>query len=52
MDVLSSQSLVVSGGEVADIKSACDFFSALTAVIRWPVYLCYAGTSISSDVMT
>jgi hypothetical protein len=39
-----------SGWEVTGIKSAEKFFSALTEVLPLPVYLCFQGTSISSDV--
>jgi hypothetical protein len=42
----------VSGWQVAGIKSAEKFFSALSAVLPLPVRLCFEGTSISSDVRT
>ena len=38
------------GWQVFGIKLAADFFSALTGFLRLPVYLCFEGTSISSDV--
>jgi hypothetical protein len=49
---MSSKPLFVSGWEVAGIRSAEKFFSALTEVLRLPVHLCFEGTSISSDVRT
>jgi len=52
MEAMSSSPLFVSGWEVAGIRSAEKFFSALTEVLPLPVHLCFEGTSISSDVRT
>ncbi len=52
MEAMSSISLFVSGWEVAGIRNAEKFFSALTEVLPLPVHLCFEGTSISSDVRT
>jgi hypothetical protein len=52
MEAMSSKPLFVSGWEVAGIRSAEKFFSALTEVLPLPVHLCFEGTSISSDVRT
>jgi len=52
IEAMSSRPLFVSGWEVAGIRSAEKFFSASTEVLRWPVHLCFEGTSISSDVRT
>jgi hypothetical protein len=49
---MSSKPLFVSGWEVAGIRNAEKFFSALTEVLALPVHLCFEGTSISSDVRT
>jgi hypothetical protein len=47
---MSSKPLFASGWEVAGIRTAEEFFSALTEVLPLPVHLCFEGTSISSDV--
>jgi len=52
MEARSSSPLFVSGWEVAGIRSAGKFFSALTEVLPLPVHLCFEGTSVSSDVRT
>jgi hypothetical protein len=49
---MSSSPLFVTGWQVAGIKSAEKFFSALTGVLPLPVRLCFEGTTISSDVRT
>jgi hypothetical protein len=36
--------------QIFGIKRAADFFSALTGFLPLPLYLCFEGTSISSDV--
>ncbi len=38
------------GWQIFGIKRAVDFFSALTGFLPFPLYLCFEGTSISSDV--
>ena len=52
MEAMSSSPLFMSGWQVAGIRSAEKFFSALTEVLPLPVHLCFEGTSISSDVRT
>jgi hypothetical protein len=52
MDAMPSRPLFVSGWKVAGIRSAEQFFSALTEVLPLPVRLCFEGTSICSDVRT
>jgi len=52
MEAMSISPLFVSGWEVAGIRSAEKFFSALTQVLPLPVNLCFEGTSISPDVRT
>jgi hypothetical protein len=52
MEPMSSSPLLVRGWEVAGIGSADKFFSALTVILPSPTYLCFEGTSISSDVRT
>jgi hypothetical protein len=50
MGARSSRPLFASGWEVAGIRSAEKFSSALTEVLPLPMNLCFEGTSISSDV--
>jgi len=47
---MSSEPILSSGWEVAGIKRADQFFSALTEVLRLPVRLCFEGTNVSSEV--
>jgi hypothetical protein len=47
---MSSKPIFLSGWEVAGIKKADQFFSALTEVLPLPVHLCFEGTNISSEV--
>ena len=47
---MSAKPLFVSGWEVAGIRSAEKFFSALPEILPLPANLCFEGTSISSDV--
>jgi hypothetical protein len=48
---MSSDSHFRCGWQVFGIKRAARFFSALTGFLPLPVYLCFEGTSISSDVV-
>jgi len=50
MRAMSTKPLFVSGWEVAGIRSAEKFFSAVSNVLPLPVYLCFEGTRISSEV--
>src|SRR3984893_17150422 len=50
--MMSTRPLFVTGWQVAGIKSAEKFFSAVTGVLPLPVRLCFEGTTISSDVRT
>jgi len=52
MGTVSTNPFLVPGWEVAGISSAEKFFSALTVILPSPPYLCFEGTSISSDVRT
>jgi hypothetical protein len=47
---MATKPLFDSGWQVAGIKSAEKFFSALTEILPLPVNLCFEGTSISQDV--
>jgi hypothetical protein len=49
---MPSLPLFVRGWEVAGIGSAEKFFSALTEILPSSTYLCFEGTSISSDIRT
>jgi hypothetical protein len=52
MEAMLNGPLFDSGWEVVGIRSAKNFFSALTEVLPFPVHLCFEGTKISSDVRT
>src|SRR5712691_7605956 len=52
MEAMSNRPLFVSGWEIRGIRRAGEFFSALVELLPLPVYLCFEGTSISSDVRT
>src|SRR6266404_143232 len=47
---MSSSPLVVRGWEIAGIRSAEKFFSALGEILSLPLHLCFEGTRISPDV--
>jgi hypothetical protein len=49
---MPSLPLFVRGWEVPGIGTAEKFFSALTEILPSSTYLCFEGTSISSDVRT
>jgi hypothetical protein len=49
---MSSRPFFASGGRVPGITNAEKFFTVLTAVLPFPVWLCFEGTSISQDVRT
>jgi hypothetical protein len=49
---MPSLPLFVPGWEVPGIGTAERFFSALTEILPSSTYLCFEGTSISSDVRT
>jgi hypothetical protein len=50
MEAMSNRPLFVTGWEVTGIRCAEEFFSALVELLPLPVYLCFEGTSIASDV--
>lgn len=50
IEAMSAKPLFVSGWEVAGIRSAEKFFSALPEILPLPANLCFEGASISSDV--
>ena len=52
VEPVSTTPFIVSGWEVAGISSGEHFFSALTEILPLPVYLCFEGTTISTDVRT
>jgi hypothetical protein len=47
---MSSRPLFANGWEVTGIRSAEEFFLALSEVLPLPVRLCFEGTSICSEV--
>jgi hypothetical protein len=47
---MSGKPLFINGWSVSGIRSAKNFFSALSDLLPLPVRLCFEGTTISSDV--
>jgi len=49
---MSTKPLVLPGWEVAGIRSASRFFSALPQILPLPVTFCFEGVNICSDVQS